>query len=88
VEDDDEVMLISDQGNIIRMLVGDIRIIGRNTQGVRLHDLAEGERLVAAAKLAEAEAEVEAEVEGDNGNGEEPGEDEGAEPAGEEESVD
>ncbi|RJX36258.1 MAG: DNA gyrase subunit A [Desulfarculus sp.] len=76
VEDDDEVMLISDQGNIIRMLVGDIRIIGRNTQGVRLHDLAEGERLVAAAKLAESEGD----------NGDEPGEGEGPEPAGEEQS--
>ncbi|MEW5911800.1 MAG: DNA gyrase subunit A [Thermodesulfobacteriota bacterium] len=80
VEDDDEVMLISDQGNIIRMLVGDIRIIGRNTQGVRLHDLAEGERLVAAAKLAESEGE------GDNGNGDEAGAEEC--PAPDEESGD
>jgi hypothetical protein len=55
VDDSDEVMLVSDQGNIIRMKVGGISVIGRNTQGVKLINLAEGERLVAVASLAEPE---------------------------------
>jgi DNA gyrase subunit A len=43
VGDDDEVMLISDQGKIIRMKIADLRVIGRNTQGVTLIGL-DGER--------------------------------------------
>jgi DNA gyrase subunit A len=53
VEDSDEVMFISAQGKIIRMEVSGISIIGRNTQGVTLFDLAEGERLAAVAQVAE-----------------------------------
>jgi DNA gyrase subunit A len=53
VAEDDEVMLISDQGKIIRMKIEDIRVIGRNTQGVTLIGLDDGERLVGVAKLAE-----------------------------------
>ena len=53
VDDDDEVMLVSDMGKIIRVRVGDISVIGRNTQGVKLIDLAGEERLVAVARLAE-----------------------------------
>jgi DNA gyrase subunit A len=59
VDDSNEVMLVSDQGNIIRMKVGGISVIGRNTQGVKLINLAEGERLVAVASLAEPEEEDE-----------------------------
>lgn len=55
VTDEDELMLISDQGKIIRLLVADIPIQGRSTQGVRLINLEEGERVVAVAKLAEKE---------------------------------
>jgi DNA gyrase subunit A len=54
VAEDDEVMLISDQGKIIRMKIEDIRVIGRNTQGVTLIGLDDGERLVGVAKLAES----------------------------------
>ncbi len=53
VEDSDEVMLVSDHGNIIRVRVGDIKVIGRNTQGVKLIGLNLGERLVGMARLAE-----------------------------------
>jgi DNA gyrase subunit A len=59
VEDKDEVMLVSDKGNIIRTLVGGINVIGRNTQGVTLIDVASGERLVAVARVAEREEEEE-----------------------------
>jgi DNA gyrase subunit A len=55
VDDEDELMLISDQGKIIRLRAVDIPIQGRTTQGVRLITLEEGERVVAVAKLAEKE---------------------------------
>jgi DNA gyrase subunit A len=45
-----------------------ISIIGRNTQGVRLIDLAEGERVVGVARLAEKEEEDEGNKEGEEGN--------------------
>ena len=55
VADEDELMLISDKGKIIRLRAGDIPIQGRSTQGVRLITLEEGERVVAVARLAEKE---------------------------------
>jgi len=55
VTDDDEVMVISNKGKIIRLKVGDIPVQGRTTQGVRLITLEEGEKVVAIAKLAEKE---------------------------------
>ncbi len=55
VSDEDELMLISDRGKIIRLRAVDIPIQGRTTQGVRLITLEEGERVVAVAKLAEKE---------------------------------
>ena len=55
VTDEDELMLISDKGKIIRLRAADIRVQGRNTQGVKLIALEEGERVVAVARLAEKE---------------------------------
>jgi len=55
VLDEDELMLISNKGKIIRLRAVDIPIQGRSTQGVRLITLEEGERLVAVARLAEKE---------------------------------
>ncbi|HWP57094.1 MAG TPA: DNA gyrase subunit A [Candidatus Acidoferrales bacterium] len=55
VAEDDELMLVTNGGKIIRLRVKDIRVIGRNTQGVRLIDLEEGERVVSLARLAEKE---------------------------------
>ncbi|MDP9152438.1 MAG: DNA gyrase subunit A, partial [Myxococcota bacterium] len=54
VKDDDEVMLITDRGQTIRMRVDEIRETGRNAQGVRLMTLSEGERIVAFERLAES----------------------------------
>ncbi len=54
---DDQVMLITDGGKVIRLRVKDVRIIGRNTQGVRLVKLDPGERVRAVAGLAEKEDE-------------------------------
>ncbi|MEX2663086.1 MAG: DNA gyrase subunit A [Vicinamibacterales bacterium] len=58
VTDDDQLMLISQQGMILRTRAGDIRSIGRATQGVRLIEMEEGDMVVAVAKLAEREEEV------------------------------
>jgi DNA gyrase subunit A len=55
VHDDDELMIISQQGMILRMRAGDVRAIGRATQGVRLIEMEEGDEVVAIAKLAEKE---------------------------------
>jgi DNA gyrase subunit A len=55
VTEDDEVMLISQQGMVLRTRAGDIRAIGRATQGVRLIEMEEGDAVVAVAKLAERE---------------------------------
>jgi DNA gyrase subunit A len=59
VTDDDQIMLVTSGGKVIRLRVNEIRVIGRNTQGVRLIDLEEGERVVAVARLAEREEETE-----------------------------
>jgi len=55
VADEDELMVISDQGKIIRLRATDIPIQGRSTQGVRLITVEEGERVVAVGRLAEKE---------------------------------
>src|SRR5438552_1994577 len=52
---DEEVMLITEKGMIIRLDTADISTIGRNTQGVRLIQLEEGDHLVSVARLAERE---------------------------------
>ena len=55
VVDEDELMVISNKGKIIRLRAVDIPVQGRSTQGVRLITLDEGERVVAVARLAEKE---------------------------------
>jgi len=57
VDDSQDLMFITDQGKLLRTSVGNIRVIGRNTQGVRLMVLEEGERIVAVAQLAEKDEE-------------------------------
>jgi DNA gyrase subunit A len=59
VTDRHELLLVTAQGQIIRMKAGDLRPIGRDTQGVRLMDLAEGDELVSIATLSEPETEAE-----------------------------
>jgi len=55
VEEEDDLMLITDGGKIIRIPVKGVSVISRNTQGVKLMDLDPGERIVGAARLAEKE---------------------------------
>ena len=57
VWDSDEIMLITDRGLLIRMKVNEISMIGRVTQGVRLINIPEDERVVDMAILAESEEE-------------------------------
>jgi DNA gyrase subunit A len=59
VTDEDQIMLVTSGGKVIRLRVNEIRVIGRNTQGVRLIDLEEGERVASVARLAEREDEGE-----------------------------
>ncbi len=60
VHDDDEFMLITQQGKVLRTVAGDIRAIGRATQGVRLIEIDADDRVVSLARLAERD-------EGENG---------------------
>src|ERR1041384_8303858 len=53
VTDDDHLILISDRGKLIRMRVGEIKIQGRATQGVRLMRVDDGEHVAAIERLAE-----------------------------------
>jgi DNA gyrase subunit A len=57
------LMLVTDQGKMIRTTVGDIRIMGRNTQGVTIFRVAENEHVVSVAKIEESDEE-EIEIEG------------------------
>src|SRR6187455_743951 len=57
VTDENNLMMVTSTGKIIRLRVADIRVIGRNTQGVRLIDIEEGERVVSVARLAEQDDE-------------------------------
>jgi DNA gyrase subunit A len=62
VQSDDDLMLITANGMIIRTGLDDIRSIGRNTQGVRVIKLKEGDKLVAAEKIAAEELDSESEA--------------------------
>ena len=63
VTDEDEMMLISNKGTLVRARASDVSIIGRNTQGVTLINIAKAEKLVSVAKIAETDEE---ESEGEN----------------------
>jgi len=58
VSDQHELLLVTEQGQIIRMRAGDMRPMGRGTQGVRLMDLADGDRIVSIATMAEPDDEA------------------------------
>ena len=58
VNDDKELLLITEQGKILRTPTGDIRTIGRATQGVRLIDLDEGDKVVSVALVEKEERDA------------------------------
>ncbi len=72
VVDDDEIMLISNGGTLVRTAVAEVSQLGRNTQGVRLIRLVEGEQLVEVERVAALDGEDAVEL---------PGGDSGAAPA-------
>ncbi|WP_332810548.1 DNA gyrase subunit A [Sphingomonas sp.] len=55
----EQLMLVTDQAKLIRTTVGDIRIAGRNTQGVTIFRVADEEHVVSAARIEEGEEEAE-----------------------------
>jgi DNA gyrase subunit A len=63
VKPGESLILVTDQAKLIRTTVGDIRIMGRNTQGVTIFRVAENEHVVSVAKIDESEEE-EIEIEG------------------------
>ena len=71
VNDENEILVVSDQGQILRTPVGQISIYGRNTQGVRIMTLADDERVVSIAAL---QPEDDEEEDGEGFEGEEGGE--------------
>ncbi|MFQ5768711.1 MAG: DNA gyrase C-terminal beta-propeller domain-containing protein, partial [Acidobacteriota bacterium] len=56
VHDEDEVMVITSRGKIIRMSAGGISLIGRSTQGVRVIDVGEDDQVVSLARLPRTQA--------------------------------
>jgi len=61
----EQLMLVTDQAKMIRTSVGDIRVIGRNTQGVIIFRVADEEHVVSAARIEESEDEAEDDLRGD-----------------------
>jgi len=57
VKDDDEIIVIADSGKMIRMDLSSIRIIGRSTQGVKMINLEEGEKVVGMDSVAKDASE-------------------------------
>ncbi|WP_420142564.1 DNA gyrase subunit A [Sphingomonas sp.] len=58
----EQLMLVTDQAKLIRMSVGDTRVIGRGSAGVRLFHVAKDEHVVSAARIEESEDEAETDV--------------------------
>jgi DNA gyrase subunit A len=70
VSDEDELMLISDQGTLVRTRVAEVSMSGRNTQGVTLIKLAEDEHLVGLVRLVDVGGDDDYVVEGGEEGGE------------------
>ncbi len=64
MDETDDLLLVTSNGQMIRTRVGQVRIVGRSSQGVTIFRTAEGEKVVSVERLAETGGD-EAEVEGD-----------------------
>ncbi|MDH5710158.1 MAG: DNA gyrase subunit A [Gammaproteobacteria bacterium] len=71
VKADDEIMMITDSGTLVRIAVDDVSEMGRNTQGVRLIRLTKGEKLVEIEKIDALSGEGDSEATDDAGEGSE-----------------
>ena len=58
VDEANEIMLISDQGTLVRTRVGEVSVVGRNTQGVRLIRTVENEHVVGLQRIEEVVEEL------------------------------
>ncbi|MBU4139635.1 MAG: hypothetical protein KJ729_06835, partial [Euryarchaeota archaeon] len=58
VHEDDEIMVTTSKGIVIRVPVSGIKVQGRNTQGVRIMKVDGGDRVVGVARLAKEEEKV------------------------------
>ncbi|VGM94817.1 DNA gyrase subunit A [uncultured Avibacterium sp.] len=65
VEENDQIMLITDAGTLVRTRVSEVSIVGRNTQGVRLIRTAEDEQVVSLERVCDVDDE-ESDIETDN----------------------
>ncbi|WP_343314797.1 DNA gyrase subunit A [Brucella sp. BE17] len=72
VEASDQILLVSDGGQLIRVPVGGIRIAGRSTKGVTIFNTADGEKVVSVEPISETDADEENGLEGDVAVVEEP----------------
>lgn len=63
VEEDNEAMLITNGGTLVRTRVAEVSVIGRNTQGVKVIGVSAGEHLISVEKVAESEEEEDPENE-------------------------
>ncbi|HEB94061.1 MAG TPA: DNA gyrase subunit A [Gammaproteobacteria bacterium] len=59
VQDDDEIMLITNRGTLVRTRVAEVSVLGRNTQGVKLINLTKGEKLVGMQRIVEQDDDEE-----------------------------
>jgi DNA gyrase subunit A len=75
VSENDQIMLVTDTGRLIRIGVDEIRIAGRNTQGVTLFGVEENEAVVSVAWLPDTGEDAQAEAEDETEEAEAPGED-------------
>ena len=64
VEEDDEAMLITNGGTLVRTRVAEVSVVGRNTQGVKVIGVSKGEHLISVEKVAESD-EDESDNDGD-----------------------
>jgi len=67
VDEDDQLIVITQKGMIIRMNIEDIKVIGRATQGVKVINIKDGDQVVAVARLVERDPSIESQ----NGEAEE-----------------
>jgi len=77
VTDTDDIMMMTAEGMVLRMRIGDLREIGRNSQGVRLIDMSQEDRVVGVAKLMIAEVSEVVDQDSQETNGQPPLEPEG-----------
>ncbi|MBN9273034.1 MAG: DNA gyrase subunit A, partial [Mesorhizobium sp.] len=73
VGNDDQIMLVSDGGTVIRVPVNGIRFASRATKGVTIFNTAEGEKVVSVERISEPQSDEEETDSGSEGNADAPG---------------